>query len=339
MIKKLLTVALSAAIASSAFVGSVAQAATSPREATFVAADSQPGSPGGGLFAPKSGASPAPKGAKSAFTGSGYYYGDGQQGLTGGAYTKGLSANVTINAPYVTCSASNPGEHSILELALADAAGNTIEMGWYRDCASTSGPMNPTRLFITYWNNGVWCGAYVGGAGTSCPLYVDNGSNPVNAGSSLATTAAATYPANVKGMSFYYTTGPCGAASAGWFFYYDGVNVGCVPPTAFTGGFATATVAHAFGEVYYGGSTVPCTDMANGVDPTAALGASGPGAFFSVGYINASPAGTSPNLNLVNTDTNAYAAISLGSTGNRSFKVSGKGYNASGGLPGNAGSC
>jgi hypothetical protein len=332
-----------ALITSLLFGGSFAQIAAAsgpifePGVAVQTSADGHT-APGGGLWDYKT--NPTQKKlTTSSFVGSGYYYGDAQQVLSGGSYTKGLSANVYIASPYVQCSASNPSEHSIMELAIADSLGNTVEMGWYRDCASSSGPMNATRLFITYWNNGVWCGAYVGGAGTSCPLYVDNGSNPVNAGSSLASYASATYPANIKAMSFYYTTGACGAASAGWFFYFDSVNVGCVPPTAFTGGFSTATVSHAFGEVYYGGSNVPCTDMGNGVDPSLATGASGPSAFFSVGYISPNPAGTTPNLTLSSTDTNAYSAVSLGSTGNRSFKVSGKGYNSTGGLPGNTGSC
>lgn len=266
-----------------------------------------------------------------------YWYAQAEDNQNGtGNYVSGMSSKIWIANPYLEAATG----HTLAEMALADAAGDRIEMGWVKDNATG----NP-YLFITYGTAaGGWCGTYVGGAGTSCPLYVDNSSNPINSGSSLSAYAcntSCTTSTTVKAFQFYYTTGPCGAASAGWFFYFDGSNVGCIPPTAFPGGFTTGSRMLAYGEVAYsGGGALPCTDMGTG-SSTGSVGASGDAYFSNISYVGpTNPVGLTPNFTLSQTNAAAYSTHSLGVTGNKSFTFGGAGGTGSPRItPGVVGSC
>jgi hypothetical protein len=259
-------------------------------------------------------------------SGPGYYYAGGYQTLAAGNTVRGVSANVWVANPYRQ---ANSGEHTLMEIAAKNTTNNdVVEWGWDSDGSGGGGP----RLFFSYWAAGVWSGCYF-----TCTGWNDNGSNPINLGAGLSSVASATFPGNVKAFSFQYVASACGAAAAGVFFYYDGVNVGClqgslIPSTS------TFDETHAYGEVYYGGATVPCTDMGDGKS-SGALGAAGPAYFGSVGYIGQAPTAFSPSLTLSSTVAAAYTTVNVGSTGNRTFGLGGAGYTSTGSTPGNIGSC
>lgn len=273
-------------------------------------------------------AEPKTLSAKAALTGAGYYYaGTSQSGVSG---AKGVAAKVWVANPYVQC---NSGEHSILEIAARDTVqNNTVEMGWVKDCATGGVP----KLFIYYWQAGVPKACWFG-----CAAYVDNASNPIDAGADLSTVAAGcngTTTLNcVKQFTFQYIVGSaCGPAPNGVFFYYDNVNIGCLQSNAIPG-TTSFDEYKLFGEVYYAGATVPCTDMGNGKWPTSTASATGAAYFGSASYTGTGA--PTPSLSLAaDTDSLAYTAVMVG-TLNRTFTVGGYGRNASGGSPGNIGSC
>jgi len=229
---------------------------------------------------------------------------------------------------------ANTGEHTLMEIAVADASGHAVEIGWTKDQSSGSVP----KLFASAWSSsGTWLGCYFEGCG-----WVDAtpGTSSDDLGRDLSTVASAAFPGNVKSFSIQYSTATsCGASSGGWWFYYDGAGVGCYPDSVFTGSFTTATVGQAFGEVYYNGSTVPCTDGGNGKASSGALGASGPAYIGSLSWVSTSPAGLVPNFTTSTpTASAAYNVTAVGTTG-RTFGIGGAGYTSTGTTPGNIGSC
>lgn len=264
-------------------------------------------------------------------SGPGYYYaGATESGLTG---VTGINAKIWIGNPYRQ---ANSGEHTLAELVLHDTVTNsTVEWGWIKDGSGAGGP----RLFVYYWVTGTPVNCYYG-----CGGWHDNASNPIDIGADLTSVAAGCNGSTtlncVKPFQIQYSSTPCSIAPHGWYFYYDGVNVGCLQSNAVGGGFTAANETQAFGEVYYGGSTVPCTDMGNGKYATATATAGGSAFFASISYLGTA---ASPNLTLATSvpqyDPGAYTVSSVGSPGNRTFTFGGAGRTSSGGTPGNTGSC
>lgn len=253
-----------------------------------------------------------------------YYYAGAVEGSLSGV--TGVSAKMRVSNPYVQ---NNSGEHTLMELALRDdTPDNVAEFGWRKTGVDT-GP----KLFTYYWVSGNPVNCYNG-----CAAWHDNTSNPVNIGSDLSSDAAAcvgTSLACVKSFQIEYRASTCGSSAAGVFMTYAGTDVGCLdsaslPVTSFT-------TFQGYGEVHYGGSTVPCTDMGNGKyansGPYSSLS---PAVIKNITYLGTA---TTPTLSLVATDTNAYTAVSDGSIGNTSFSVGGPGYTSTGTSPGNLGSC
>lgn len=268
-------------------------------------------------------------GSPASAAGPGYYYAGAQQTGVNATLAKGIGAKLYVSNPYLQC---NTGEHSLIELAATDTVtNNVIEFGWIKDgCAG-----NP-RIFASYWKNGVPSGCFF-----SCVGWIDNASNPIDLGADLSTVATGcngtTTLACVKQFTFQYFVGsPCGPAPNGVFFYYDNVNIGCFQSNLIpgTGGFDQY---QAFGEVYYGGSTVPCTDMgAFGRYASATASASGSAFIGSISYTGSTP--PTPNMTAGTvTDTGAYTVNVL--TGGRTVTLGGPGRTSTGSTPGNAGSC
>lgn len=251
----------------------------------------------------------------SPFTGPGYYYGGAVQQFT---TVTGLASKITIENQYL---APNPGEHTLMEIAINDSVTNdTLEWGWVKDGSGAGGP----RLFTGYWVGGVWVNCYFG-----CSAWHDNGTNPINIGADLTSVATGcngtTTLGCVKSFQFNYDATPCGPAAHGWYFYYDGVNVGCLESSVVSG-MTSGDTSYAFSEVYYGGPSKPKTDMGNGkYGSTAALSAAGPAFFASISNV---PSTVTVNMAIQpDTDSSAYTARSVGSPGNRSFSGgSGPGY-------------
>lgn len=259
-------------------------------------------------------------------TGPGYYYaGAAESGVSGAT---GIGAKIWVANPYIQC---NTGEHSLMELAAKDTVtDNVIEYGWIKD-----GCTGYPRLFTSYWKNGVWSGCFF-----ACVGWQDNGSNPIDLGADLSTVATGcngTTTLNcVKQFTFQYVVGSaCGPAPNGVFFYYDNVNIGCFQSNLIPG-TGSFDQYQAFGEVYYNGSTVPCTDMgAFGRYASSTLSASGSAYFGSISYTGSAP--PTPNFSLnTTTDSGAYTAVRLSG---RVISIGGPGRTSTGGTPGNAGSC
>jgi hypothetical protein len=264
--------------------------------------------------------------APASASGPGYYYAGAFQ--SGVSSANGIGAKIWVANPYLQC---NTSEHSLMEITARDTvANNTMEFGWIKD-----GCGGVPKLFASYWKAGVWSGCYF-----ACTGWNDNGSNPINLGADLSTVAAScngtTTLTCVKQFTFQYIASACGTSSAGVFFYYDNVNVGCMQSSLIPG-TTTFSEYQAFSEVYYGGSTVPCSDGGNGKYPTSVASAAGAAFFGSISYVGTAPPTAFMSLN-TDTDTPAYTAVAVGTAG-RTFTVGGYGRNSSGGTPGNTGSC
>jgi hypothetical protein len=285
-----------------------------------------------------------PASAQAAFTGAGYYYAGGRMVITSDLnadgitdYTRGLGANFLVTKPYVSTQAfGGVHDHALAEISLEDSTQqNSIEMGIAVE-PDAYGDYNP-HLFTCAKKSGVYTNCYNSGA--SSPNWFDNTGNSVNLGSDLTADIG-----TAKTLQVFWATGTCGLSANGWFFYYNGSNIGCLDPHAVATGWTEVRVMQAFGEVAYNGGNnsgtaadKPCTDMGTG-------GAPGVNQSYisSLTTVTPTPATITTAFPLfTSTDANAYTSAVIG-TQQRSFYYSGAGYKFSGGVastPGNTGSC
>lgn len=297
----------------------------------------------GGIDAPKG--NPFKKAAGGAanrlVTCSNYQYAAGVQTFTGGANVAGFTANAMVTKPFLNSGAT--GCHSLVELAAQSGSsyGDIVEIGATVDPTVNGGSSDP-HLFVYHWKNGAT--TCYNGCG-----WVDNASNPINAGASLATVASATFPANVKKFDLRHDTSvSCGSSSGGWWAAYDNVYVGCFPDSEWASPaptFPNATRIQAFWEVSSTG-TVDCSDMGQmGRQGSAAvlpLDATDPAYIGSITLISPSPAATA---NVIPFATPAYATSGNSVQGfasggfTRTITGGGTGTTSAGAVPGNAGSC
>ena len=285
--------------------------------------------------------------APTPFTGPGYYHASAAQTLTGTNYAGGISSKMYIAKPFIPSgSCVSGGDHSLMELAMRDAAGNVVEVGWAAE-PSAFGDCKP-RLFASTWQgNGsggaTWNGCYDGHT-ASC-YFVDNNANPIDLGSDLTATANLCNGSSlscVKTFQAYYSVTNCGPAASGIFVTYDGTSVGCFYQPAFYNNITPSawTIFQGFGEYYYSGSTKPCGDMGNGKSPTLALGNTGPSYIGPVSFANPNPSTLTTSFTAqTSTDGLAYDVGTV--AGGKTYATSGAGY--TGGTPpstpGNTGSC
>lgn len=298
--------------------------------------------PGKWRFEGDSKKSPAP----TPFTGPGYYHAGAAQVLTGTNTAGGLSGKLYVGKPFIPSgSCVTNGDHSLMELAIKDTAGNVVEVGWAEE-PTAFGDCKP-RLFASTWiGNGsggsTWNNCYDAHS-PSCS-FSDNSSNPIDLGSDLTSTASlcnGSSLACVKTFQAYFSTTNCGPAASGIFITYDGVSVGCYYSTAFYNHITPSawTTFQGFGEYYYSGATKPCGDMGNGVAPTTALGNTGPAYVGSVSLANPNP-GTLATSFSSNASTDGPAYDVAMATGNRTFATSGAGYTGTPpGTPGTVNGC
>lgn len=253
-----------------------------------------------------------------------YYAGAFESSISVG----GIKASMRVSNPYLQ---GNSGEHSLMEIAVRDDTPDTsVEFGWIKDQGAGGGP----KLFTYYHDHGTKVACWFG-----CAAWHDNAGNATNLGTDLSTVATSCVGSSlacIKQFQIEYRASACGASAAGIFLTYDGTDVGCLDSASVTS--STFTTSFAYGEVYYAGGTVPCTDMGNGkFGNSGPYNSLSPAVIQSVTYLGTA---TNPNLSfLTPTDTNAYTAVGNGSTGNRTFSVGGPGYTSTGTSPGNTGSC
>lgn len=309
----------------------------------LAAAVNMPGSPvKGGVNAPKGNPFAKAAGGVSSklVTCPNYQYAAGVQTFTGGATVGGFGANVMVTKPFLNSGAT--GCHTLVELAAQGGGsyGDIVEIGATVDPTVNGGSSDP-HLFVYHWVNGAT--TCYNGCG-----WVDNSTNPINAGSSLASVASATFPANVKQFNIQYdAAATCGAVTGAWVLGYAGLGIGCFPKTLWTTPtFTSATRIQAFWEVASTG-TVDCSDMGQlgrqGSSAVLPLDASDPAYIGSITLTNPSPAATANVIPFVLPASGSGNSV-LGFTGGspsvtRTITGGGTGTNSSGGLPGNAGSC
>jgi len=281
----------------------------------------------------------------SPFNGSGYYYGSASQTISGDSnsdgitdYAVGLGANFLVSKPYVpTTSYNSHTDHSLASITVMNTTSWTeaVEVGWDVDYGQY-GDSEP-HLFACAFTGGNISGNNCYSGGTN---YHDNGSNSTNLGAALTSDIG-----TAKAISVYYSAGSCGAASSGWFIYYNSVNVGCYDPSAFAAGFDKGRFFGAQGEYWYNGGNnpgtsndKPCGDSGNGTVPGA-----GAAYIASLSLVSPAPSTIATSFTLgTPTDTAVVnTAWTSGST-TRSFYFGERGYKFVGGVattPGNAGSC
>jgi hypothetical protein len=296
----------------------------------------------GGVYAPKGFPGKKPGGGVSnrLVTCSNYQYAAGAQTFTGGANVGGFTANAMVTKPFLNSGAT--GCHSLVELAVQSGTtlGDIVEVGVTVDPTVNGGSSNPF-LFVYHWKNG----------STTCYNgcgWVDNGSNPINAGANLLSVSTATFPANIKKFNLVHDTSVmCGSSSGGWWAGYDNVYLGCFPDSEWAAPaptFTTGTAIQAFWEVASTG-TVDCSDMGQqgrqGSAATLPLDASDPAIISSITLTNPSPAATANVIPFVSPGSGSGNSIQGFATSGftRTIAGGGTGTNSSGGLPGNAGSC
>jgi hypothetical protein len=285
--------------------------------------------PGGGLV--RSG------GAHTLLFPSGYMYVYAQQGFAGTDFATGVSGSLYMSQPYVdTTSAPSDKDHSLFELSADDNSGNIVEIGWAAE-PTAFGDTKP-RLFAGSWVSGVWSGCYGEGCG-----WVDAtpGNSADDLGRDLTSFATATFPGQVKNFQFYNATNQCGSdATGGWWFFFNGAAIGCLPNILWGGAFKKVKLSQGFGEIY--SNSVFCSDLGNGKQGSsvvAPIDASDPAYIGSLANIGMSPGTLTNNFNLFQTNSAVYSYGTVGSVGNRTFTVGGQGYTSTGTTPGNLGSC
>lgn len=273
----------------------------------------------------------------AAFASTTFLYAGARQLLSAGTTAQGIQSSMLVAEPYLD--AVNDG-HTLMEEAAKDtASGNTIEFGWNVDFALYGD--TEVHLFSGGWRNGVFLGYNASAVG-----YVDYGSNATDIGANLHAVATnATFTSRIKQFTIQRdTTVACGSdATGGWWIRYDGAFIGCYQNSIWGAGvFTSVNDAEYFGEVpTFRASGKPCSDMGNGKPgnsyTTGGLDINDPAFFTSTSWVN-SPIIASSNTRW-STDPNAYDAFSIGSTGDRTFTLGGKGYTSTGTTPGNLGSC
>lgn len=266
-----------------------------------------------------------------------FLYAGGRQLLSAGTTAQGIQSSMLVAEPFLD--AVNDG-HTLMEEAAKDTStGNTIEFGWNVDFALYGDTQ--VHLFSGAWKNGVFLGYNASATG-----YVDYGSNSTDIGANLHAVATnATFTSRIKQFTIQRDTSvACGSdATGGWWIRYDGAFIGCYQNSIWGAGvFTSVNDAEYFSEVpTFRTSGKPCSDAGNGKPGNSytagGLDINDPAFFTSTSWVN-SPIITSSNT-LWNTDANAYDAFSIGSTGNRTFTLGGKGYTSTGTTPGNLGSC
>jgi hypothetical protein len=353
-IKRGLT-ALAATLAVAA--GLAAPSTAAPSNATAVAAElaappvpALTGSPvKGGIDAPKGfPGKKATQGSGSArlTTCSNYEYAAGVQTFTGGANVAGFVANAMVTKPFLNTSTAC---HSLVELAAQSGStygdivevGATVDPGVNSGCTPNPACLSEPFLFVYHWKNGAT--TCYNGCG-----WVDNPSNPINAGAPLSAVASAAFPANVKKFGLYHDTSvACGASAGGWWAAYDNVYLGCFPDSEWASPaptFPAATRIQAFWEVSSVG-TVDCSDEGQlGRQGSAAvlpLDATDPAYIGSITLTNPSPAATANVIPFVSPASGTGNSVQGFASGGftRTITGGGTGTNSSGGLPGNATSC
>lgn len=272
-----------------------------------------------------------------------------------------MNVSTSQHKPYLN---TTNDYHSLWEMSgQNDSTGagkkNTIEVGWTVD-QNVNGDLN-THLFVYHWVNGV--GSCYNGCG-----WVDNPTEAVNAGTTLATTAVGASPTvfyeyefrranSVKcdGVAPVQTT-----ATTGWFIYQQNVGstrlIGCFPDLIWTSAGETFTklnLVQAFQEVA-SGDDHPCTDKGSGVFAPGAWGtlsasqwqkgftiSGAPAGVVADWTASGTPAGTSTALISPSfQDPTAYRILPDTTTPSNEIRMGGPGYDVNAGTAtGTAGNC
>jgi hypothetical protein len=192
-------------------------------------------------------------------------------------YYAGIRQTVDFDGIGMLISKENPAVdakayHSLAELSVYDSTGNNvIEVGWTKDPLVCAAGVS-ICLFAFNWVNGV-PGCY-----NACGAVNGVGCAPYCLGASLDGIANGT----TKNFAIQHINGA-------WWMAFDGAWRFAIPDTDWgANAFSVGKKYQVFGEVA-ASDTTTCTDMANGVMPTAPPTALG-GKFNSVALVNGSAA-------------------------------------------------
>lgn len=219
-----------------------------------------------------------------------YYHVAGTQNVN----NTGVFATLGVYNP--TVSGTGAG-HSLAEIVVKNAAGDTIELGWIK----AAGDTNPS-LFAAHWEAGVF-------QGYNNADFVDVAGG-VNLGDSLSGAVGTN-----KNFQIYHSS-----TQAFWFVAYNGVNIASIADNKFSPSFTTATNIQAYGEVAHATDSTPCTQMGNGT--LAAAPATG-GVISSVSYVSTTFVTTNASLTQ---STNASGTYNLNTVTARTFTYGGPGW-------------
>lgn len=248
-----------------------------------------------------------------------YYYAGAGQTIT----TTKLAANLTVHNSYAWTT-----DHSVTELAVIRGTGTSfqaVEVGYIINRDLNGNP--DTHLFSYAWKNGVGLGYGTGGFVRYCP----NGSNPCNLPQENDVLIAGPGGTALSSRPFVieYATN---YGVLAWWVSYNGNYFGYWPATLWSSGttnggaLVSGSRIDIFGEVY-SWDDHPCTDMAEGVQPTSSSGG-----FAGSATINGTTTGVNLTVHTNNSDGvnnsayyNAVMAVSGGTTSTRSFWYGGDG--------------
>jgi hypothetical protein len=219
------------------------------------------------------------------------WYGSCFSYVAGSDTTTATGAAVTMLQAAPTLDGSQPGGHSLQELALQNSdQTSTVEVGWTVD-PQLDGDSLP-HLFVYHWVNGQES-CYNG-----CGFVQVSGS--VRPGMEVAPGVAATYAVLYSGGN--------------WWVYYNNQAVGYFPGSLWGGSYTSAQLVTAFGEVA-SADPVSCTQMGDGRFGSSS-GSSWIGGFQLFGSSDA------PSFTVTATDPGEYDAGSATAT---SFHLGGPG--------------
>lgn len=264
-----------------------------------------------------------------------------KQALTAGQV--GAKADITIADPYL-----NYGSdwHSLMEVALQDGNGNTVEVGWTVNpvlCPSEPAGTNPC-VFTYHWEGGVGQGYNVGTGFVPSPTadYAPGDQLPnVNDSSGinfrlLKTSDAIWAAAGVP-------------TSPGYYMGYWPLTEWTDPGTDATAPFVQPSLVQMFTEIATvevpnsSGAPTPCSDWGNGYLPSSPNGGTQAARIVNVGILSnggsTSTNGTPSWENQPTAINGAATVYPMQTPATNNFRVGGPGFRSNNTLPGYRDGC
>lgn len=221
-------------------------------------------------------------------TGPYYFYNTGYQTVA----NTGIAAGLSVNDPGV-----DSGDHSLAEVMVKNASGDTIEFGWRK----VNGDV--PRLWAGHWEAGVF-------QGYNNADFIDYAGG-VNLGDDLSA-----YVGTNRTFRIYLL-------GSDWVVSFNNTGVARIPNTSFSPTMTQASETQAYFEVASPTNAAPCTDMAK-ASPISG------GVETSAQYYNTSGVLTNSSLTQIEASVpsagSIHAYYQLNTVTARTFTAGGTGY-------------